>query len=80
MAATFIGHLRLMVKKNILLGHLLCPADLAHDRKKQWSDITKVPLEQNVSLFRRYGKILTYMFLDVVLHEDSENGIKIWNK
>jgi hypothetical protein len=34
-------------------------------------------LEQNVSLFRRYEGILTYMFLNVVLHVDSENGIKI---
>jgi hypothetical protein len=38
----------------------------------------KVHLEQNVSLFRRYCGILTNMFLDVVLHVDSENGIKNW--
>jgi hypothetical protein len=26
------------------------------------------------------GGILIYMFLDLVLHEDSENGIKSWKK
>jgi hypothetical protein len=41
---------------------------------------SKVLLELNVSLFRRYVGILIYMFLDVVLHEDAENGIKNWKK